>query len=81
MSAICPFTGSYSDPVPLDADAVDFAQVRVSVSDRGTIRLDQHGQHVLLTPHELRTLANLTAAGADTMRRALAAGHLEAVGA
>lgn len=51
--------GTYPAPVALGSARFPWATVSASVSDRGTIRLEQDGQHVLLTPTELRALVAL----------------------
>ena len=51
-------SGAYSQPVQLDPSARLYP-TSVSVSQNGTVRLEQNGKSVLLTPTELRALADL----------------------
>ena len=52
-------SATYSEPVTVGSTRLPWAAVSAAVSDRGTIRLEQDGQHVLLTPTELRALIKL----------------------
>lgn len=50
-------TGTYPEPTALSGDT--FAPVTAAISDRGTIRLEQRGVRMHLTPGELRALVAL----------------------
>ena len=52
-------SGTYGEPVPLGSTRLPWATMNAAVSDRGTIRLEQDGQRVFLTPEELRVLVAL----------------------
>lgn len=53
---------TYTEQMTLDPGAWPPAQVRASVSDHHTIRLEQDGRSVFLTPSELTALVRMVEA-------------------